>query len=47
MLQNISELSAFLQELFNEHEEEFNENNLTGFVDAFMMKQQQVLQSKI
>uniref|UniRef100_A0A669R3M2 Cytochrome P450 family 2 subfamily W member 1 n=1 Tax=Phasianus colchicus TaxID=9054 RepID=A0A669R3M2_PHACC len=41
VLQNISELSAFLQKLFKEHKEEFNENNLTGFVDAFMMKQQQ------
>ncbi|XP_072204949.1 cytochrome P450 2K1-like [Excalfactoria chinensis] len=41
VLQNISELSAFLQKLFKEHQEEFNENDLTGFVDAFMMKQQQ------
>ncbi|XP_042684231.1 cytochrome P450 2K4-like [Centrocercus urophasianus] len=41
VLQNIRELSAFLQKLFKEHKEEFNENNLTGFVDAFMMKQQQ------
>lgn len=43
VLQNISELSAFLQKLFQEHRKEFNENNLTGFVDAFLMKQQQVL----
>ncbi|XP_075624277.1 cytochrome P450 2F2 isoform X1 [Balearica regulorum gibbericeps] len=41
VLQNVSELNAFLQKLFQEHEEEFNENNLTGFVDAFLMKQQQ------
>ncbi|KAM6245078.1 cytochrome P450 2W1-like [Spheniscus humboldti] len=41
VLQNISELNAFLQKLFQEHKEEFNENNLTGFVDAFLMKQQQ------
>ncbi|XP_005504637.2 cytochrome P450 2K4 [Columba livia] len=41
VLQNISELSAFLQKLFQEHRKEFNENNLTGFVDAFLMKQQQ------
>lgn len=43
VLQNVSELNAFLQKLFQEHKEEFNENNLTGFVDAFLMKQQQVL----
>jgi len=42
VLQNVSELNAFLQKLFQEHKEEFNENNLTGFVDAFLMKQQQV-----
>ncbi|GAB0196583.1 cytochrome P450 2K4-like [Grus japonensis] len=41
VLQNVSELNAFLQKLFQEHKEEFNENNLTGFVDAFLMKQQQ------
>uniref|UniRef100_A0A8C3C9P6 Cytochrome P450 2K1 n=1 Tax=Cairina moschata TaxID=8855 RepID=A0A8C3C9P6_CAIMO len=41
VLQNINELNAFLQKLFQEHKEEFNENNLTGFVDAFLMKQQQ------
>ncbi|OXB82725.1 UNVERIFIED_CONTAM: hypothetical protein H355_000423 [Colinus virginianus] len=41
MVLNISELSAFLQKLFREHKEDLNENNLTGFVDAFMMKQQQ------
>ncbi|XP_054247361.1 cytochrome P450 2K4-like [Indicator indicator] len=41
VLQNVSELNAFLQKLFKEHKEEFNENNLTGFVDAFLMKQQQ------
>lgn len=43
VLQNIRDLNAFLQKLFQEHKEEFNENNLTGFVDAFLMKQQQVL----
>lgn len=43
MLQNISELNAFLQKLLEDHKEEFNENDLTGFVDAFLMKQQQVL----
>ncbi|KAM9292163.1 uncharacterized protein RDI95_004276 [Morus bassanus] len=41
VLQNVSELNVFLQKLFQEHKEEFNENNLTGFVDAFLMKQQQ------
>ncbi|XP_050761702.1 cytochrome P450 2K4-like [Gymnogyps californianus] len=41
VLQNVSELNAFLQKFFQEHKEEFNENNLTGFVDAFLMKQQQ------
>uniref|UniRef100_A0A8B9FBR7 Cytochrome P450 2K1-like protein n=1 Tax=Amazona collaria TaxID=241587 RepID=A0A8B9FBR7_9PSIT len=41
VLQNVSELTAFLQKLFQAHKEEFNENNLTGFVDAFLMKQQQ------
>ncbi|XP_074961060.1 cytochrome P450 2K4-like [Phalacrocorax aristotelis] len=41
VLQNVSELNSFLQKLFQEHKEEFNENNLTGFVDAFLMKQQQ------
>ncbi|KAM9261534.1 uncharacterized protein FYN16_007824 [Cariama cristata] len=41
VLQNVSELNTFLQKLFQEHKEEFNENNLTGFVDAFLMKQQQ------
>ncbi|KAM7091722.1 uncharacterized protein J5F26_011102 [Ciconia maguari] len=41
VLQNVSELNAFLQKLFQEHKEEFDENNLTGFVDAFLMKQQQ------
>lgn len=43
VLQNVSELNAFLQKLFQEHKDVFNENNLTGFVDAFLMKQQQVL----
>lgn len=43
VLQNISELNAFLQKLLEDHKEEFNENDLTGFVDAFLMKQQQVL----
>ncbi|XP_051488583.1 cytochrome P450 2K4-like [Apus apus] len=41
VLQNIRELNAFLQKLFQEHKEELSENNLTGFVDAFLMKQQQ------
>ncbi|KAM9372380.1 uncharacterized protein LRP34_007649 [Phaethornis superciliosus] len=41
VLQNISELNAFLQKLFQEHKKELNENDLTGFVDAFLMKQQQ------
>uniref|UniRef100_A0A8C4U079 Cytochrome P450 n=1 Tax=Falco tinnunculus TaxID=100819 RepID=A0A8C4U079_FALTI len=41
VLQNVSELGDFLQKLFQEHKEEFNESNLTGFVDAFLMKQQQ------
>ncbi|NWI98723.1 CP2K1 protein, partial [Crypturellus undulatus] len=39
--QNVDELSAFLQKLFQEHKNELNENNLTGFVDAFLLKQQQ------
>lgn len=43
VLQNISELNAFLQKLFQEHKEELNENDLTGFVDAFLVKQKQVL----
>uniref|UniRef100_A0A8C3VC28 Cytochrome P450 n=1 Tax=Catharus ustulatus TaxID=91951 RepID=A0A8C3VC28_CATUS len=41
VLQNISELNAFLQKLFQEHQEELNENDLTGFVDAFLVKQKQ------
>ncbi|NXD49421.1 CP2K1 protein, partial [Corvus moneduloides] len=41
VLQNISELNAFLQKLFQEHKEELNENDLTGFVDAFLLKQKQ------
>ncbi|RMC17677.1 hypothetical protein DUI87_05341 [Hirundo rustica rustica] len=41
VLQNISELNAFLQKLFQEHKEELNENDLTGFVDAFLVKQKQ------
>ncbi|OWK61889.1 Cytochrome P450 2W1 [Lonchura striata] len=36
VLQNILELNAFLQKLFQEHKEELNENDLTGFVDAFL-----------
>lgn len=43
VLQNISELNAFLQKLFEEHKEDLNENDLTGFVDAFLVKQNQVL----
>ncbi|XP_010076217.1 PREDICTED: cytochrome P450 2K4-like [Pterocles gutturalis] len=41
VLQNVGELNAFLQKLFQKHQEEFDANNLTGFVDAFLMKQQQ------
>uniref|UniRef100_A0A8D2P784 Cytochrome P450 n=1 Tax=Zosterops lateralis melanops TaxID=1220523 RepID=A0A8D2P784_ZOSLA len=41
VLQNISELNAFLQKLFEEHKEDLNENDLTGFVDAFLVKQNQ------
>ncbi|NXL20440.1 CP2K1 protein, partial [Setophaga kirtlandii] len=41
VLQNILELNAFLQKLFQEHKEELNENDLTGFVDAFLVKQKQ------
>lgn len=43
VLRNVDELNAFLEKFFKEHRQEFNENNLTGFVDAFLMKQQQVL----
>ncbi|XP_019350161.2 cytochrome P450 2K4 isoform X1 [Alligator mississippiensis] len=38
---NVDELNTFLQKFFQEHRQEFNANNLTGFVDAFLMKQQQ------
>uniref|UniRef100_K7FBC7 Uncharacterized protein n=1 Tax=Pelodiscus sinensis TaxID=13735 RepID=K7FBC7_PELSI len=38
---NIEELNAFLETFFKEHRQRFSENNLTGFVDAFLMKQQQ------
>ncbi|CAM4606627.1 unnamed protein product, partial [Lepidochelys olivacea] len=41
VLRNVDELNAFLEKFFKEHRQEFNENNLTGFVDAFLMKQQQ------
>lgn len=42
---NVDELNTFLQKFFQEHRQEFNANNLTGFVDAFLMKQQQVFYS--
>ncbi|XP_074867212.1 cytochrome P450 2K1-like [Carettochelys insculpta] len=38
---NIDKLNAFLETFFKEHRQKFNENNLTGFVDAFLRKQQQ------
>ncbi|CAM5086801.1 unnamed protein product, partial [Natator depressus] len=41
VLRNVDELNAFLEKFFKEHRQDFNENNLTGFVDAFLMKQQQ------
>ncbi|NXO23331.1 CP2K1 protein, partial [Cisticola juncidis] len=39
LLRNISELNAFLQKLVQQHKEELDENHLTGFVDAFLVKQ--------
>uniref|UniRef100_F7FH53 Cytochrome P450 2W1 n=2 Tax=Ornithorhynchus anatinus TaxID=9258 RepID=F7FH53_ORNAN len=41
VVRNIQEITSFIQKLFKEHILNFSPNHLTGFVDAFLLKQQQ------
>ncbi|XP_053551140.1 cytochrome P450 2K1 isoform X1 [Bombina bombina] len=39
--ENINILESFMHKFIQEHKEEYNENHITGFIDAFLMKQEQ------
>ncbi|KAE8579519.1 hypothetical protein XENTR_v10024075 [Xenopus tropicalis] len=41
VLRNTERLKHFFQNYINEHRAEFNANNITGFIDAYLLKQEQ------
>ncbi|XP_069502569.1 cytochrome P450 2W1 [Ambystoma mexicanum] len=38
---NVNQQVAFLQDFFEEHRKELDANNVTGFIDAYLLKQEQ------
>ncbi|KAM4632523.1 cytochrome P450 2K1-like [Discoglossus pictus] len=41
VVKNVDTLKSFFSKFVQEHRLEFNANNITGFIDAFLMKQEQ------
>ncbi|XP_029433076.1 cytochrome P450 2K1 [Rhinatrema bivittatum] len=41
VLKNVEQQNVFLQGFFKEHRKEFSANNITGFIDAYLLKQEQ------
>ncbi|XP_053550730.1 cytochrome P450 2K1-like [Bombina bombina] len=43
VIRNVDLLKSLLMKYIEEHREEFNANNITGYIDAFLLKQEQEL----